>query len=129
MYQYKNPEVCWNDDVDAGINTGAFLVFYMEGLVEHTTNLPDPVALSSAEAEYNEACLACMSMAHQHKFLYELELVKKIDSTDIKPVPVMIDNRSAVDWGVSYKGMKHTHHIMRCYHYIYRKELKVNSTS
>ncbi len=36
----------WNDDVD----------IYMGGVVECSSNMPDPVALSSAEADYNEAC-------------------------------------------------------------------------
>jgi hypothetical protein len=41
----------WNDDVDHGRSTGCFLITYMGGVVDHSSNLPDPVALSSAEAE------------------------------------------------------------------------------
>jgi hypothetical protein len=37
------------------------MIIYMGGVVEHSSNMPDPVALSSAEAEYNEACLACIN--------------------------------------------------------------------
>ena len=51
----------WNDDVDTGRSTGSYLISYMGGIVDHSSNMPDPVALSSAEAEYNEACLACMA--------------------------------------------------------------------
>jgi hypothetical protein len=47
----------WNDNIDTGRSTGCFLMFYMGGLVDQSSNLPDPVALSSAEAEYNEGCL------------------------------------------------------------------------
>jgi hypothetical protein len=43
----------WNDDVDTSKSTGCFLIFYMGGLVDQSSNLPDPVDLSSAEAEYN----------------------------------------------------------------------------
>jgi hypothetical protein len=37
---------------------------HLGGVVEHSSNISDPVALSSAKAEYNEACLACMATAH-----------------------------------------------------------------
>ena len=50
------------------------MIIYMGGVVEHSSNMPDPVALSSAEAEYNEACLACMATAHLKQFLEDLEL-------------------------------------------------------
>lgn len=36
----------------------------MAGVAEHSNNMPDPVALASAEAELNEACLACITTAH-----------------------------------------------------------------
>jgi hypothetical protein len=41
----------WNDDQDTGRSTGCFIITYMGGTVDHSSNLPDPVALSSAEAE------------------------------------------------------------------------------
>ncbi len=40
--------------VDTGRSSGCFMIIYMEGVVEHSSNMPDPVALSSAEAVYNE---------------------------------------------------------------------------
>ena len=58
----------WNDDVDTGRSTGCYLIYYMGGVVDHSSNMPDPIALSSAEAEYNEACLACMALS-QFKML------------------------------------------------------------
>jgi hypothetical protein len=33
------------------------MIFYMGGVVEHSSNMPDPLALSSTEAEYKDACL------------------------------------------------------------------------
>ena len=47
----------WNDDIDTRQSTGCYLISYMGGIVDHSSNMPDPVAMSSAEAEYNEACL------------------------------------------------------------------------
>ena len=90
----------------------------MGGVVGHSSNLPDPVALFSAEAEHNEACFACMSTAHLCKFLVKLELSSNVENKTVKPVPMMIENRSAVGMGVSYKAIKHISYIMRCYCYV-----------
>jgi hypothetical protein len=57
-------ESSWNDDQDSGLSTGCFVITYMGGIVDHSSNMPDPVALSSAEAEYNEGCVAFMAASH-----------------------------------------------------------------
>lgn len=59
-------------DVDNGRSTGCFLTFYMGGIIDHSSNLPDHVALSSAEAEYNQACLAVMGTNHANMILEDL---------------------------------------------------------
>jgi hypothetical protein len=41
----------WNDDIDTGRSTGCFIIIHMGGVVEHSSNMPDPVAISIAEAE------------------------------------------------------------------------------
>jgi hypothetical protein len=51
----------WNDDVDSGRSTGCFLVGYMGGIVDHSLNLPDPVA--------NEGCIAFMATSHLRMLL------------------------------------------------------------
>jgi len=52
-----NSTSSWNDDADYGHSTGYFITTYMAGIFDHSSNLSDPVALSSAEAEYNEGSL------------------------------------------------------------------------
>jgi hypothetical protein len=47
----------WNDDVDTRRSTGCFMIFYMGGIVDHSSNMPDPIGMSSAEAEYNQVLL------------------------------------------------------------------------
>ena len=91
------------------------MIFYMGGVAEHSTNMPDPVALSSAEAEYNEACLAT---AHLKQFLEDLELPFVEDKKSKKPIQIFIDNRSAVDMGASFRDTQRTRHMMRRYHYV-----------
>jgi hypothetical protein len=108
----------WNDDTDTGRSSGCFMIFYMGGVVEHSSNMPDSVALSSAEAEYNEVCLACMATAHLKKFLEDLELPFADDKKSKKPIQIFIDNMSAVDMGASFKDTQRTQHMMRRYHYV-----------
>jgi hypothetical protein len=60
----------WNDDADTGRSTGCFIITYMGRIVDHSSNMPDPVALSSAEAEYNEGCVAFMAASHLRMLLY-----------------------------------------------------------
>ncbi len=80
--------------------------------------LLDPVALSSAEAEYNEACLACMATSHLKQFLEDLELPFADENRSKKPIQIFIDNRSAVDMVASFKDTQRTRHMMRRYHYV-----------
>jgi hypothetical protein len=62
----------WNDDQDTGHSTGCFIITYMGGAVDHSSNMPDPVAMSSVEAEYNEGCVAFMAASHLRMLLCEL---------------------------------------------------------
>ncbi len=80
------------------------MIFYMGCVVGHSSNMPYPVAVSSAEAdEDNEACLACMASAHLKQFLEDLELPFADDKKSKKPIQITIDNRSAVDMGTTFK--------------------------
>ncbi len=45
----------------------------MGGIVDHSSNMPDPIALSLAEAEYNEGCVAFMASSHLRMLLVEFE--------------------------------------------------------
>jgi hypothetical protein len=112
------PGSSWNDDFDTGRMSGCFMIFSMGGVIEHSSNLHDPVDLSSAGAEYNEACLACMATAHLKQFLEDLELPFADDRKSKKPIHIFIDNRSAFDMGASFKDTQRTQHMMRRYHYV-----------
>ena len=53
----------WQAFPDIGRSTGAYIIFYQGGPIEHGTHFPGPVAQSSAESEYNAACTAGMALA------------------------------------------------------------------
>ena len=107
----------WDDDHDTSRSTGGFLIFYQGGIVDHSSNMPDPVAMSSAEAEYNEACMACMATSHMHMTLNHIEDVKD-GSPEDKPIHIYMDNRSAVDMSITFKDTKNSRHIRRRFHFV-----------
>jgi hypothetical protein len=97
----------------------------MEGVVDHSSNLPDPVALSSVEAEYNEGCIAIMAASHHRILLCEFE---GITETSMKATPIYFDSKSAIAMGNSYKDTKHTSHIIQRYHHV-RENIAANCFS
>jgi hypothetical protein len=105
----------WNDDVDHGRSTGCYIITYMGGIVDHSSNLPDPVTLSSAEAEYNEGCLAMMATSHLWMLLAELE---NITDESLAPSTIYFDSKSAIAMGNNFRDTKHTRHTLRHYHYV-----------
>ena len=62
----------WHYCPDTGGSTGAYMIFYQGGPIEHGTHVPGPVAQSSAESEYNAACNAGMALAHFIMLIHEL---------------------------------------------------------
>jgi hypothetical protein len=108
----------WNDDQDTGRSTGCFIITYMGGIVDHSSNMPDPVALSLAYAEYDEGCIALMAASHLRMLLCELTI---ITDEAMPPTSIYFDSRSAIAMGASFRDTKHTRHIMRRFHYVREK--------
>ena len=50
----------WNDCIDTGRSTGGNITFRQAGAVDYGSHLPVPVAISSGEAKYISAAVACM---------------------------------------------------------------------
>jgi hypothetical protein len=53
----------WNDDQDSGRSNGCFIITYMGGIVDHSSNMP-------VEAE---CCVAFMAASHLRMLLCEFE--------------------------------------------------------
>ena len=62
----------WQNCPDTGRSTGAYIIFYQGGPIDHGTHVPGPVAQSSAESDYKSACTAGMSLAKSRMFIHEL---------------------------------------------------------
>jgi hypothetical protein len=86
----------------------------MRGVVDNCFNLPNFVALSSAETEYNETCLCGMAVTHLKMQLNDMEARSENEDT----VSIILDSKSATAMGNSFKNTKHSRHILRRYHYV-----------
>ena len=84
--------------------------------MDHNFNSPDPIALSSAEAEYNECCLAGMATNHLSMLLDELEL--RGLRNERGPITVYLNISGDIAMGNGFKDTKHTRHIMDRYHFV-----------
>ena len=62
----------WKDFPYTSISTGACIIFYQGGPIEHGTNVPVPIAQSIAESEYNASCIAGISLARFCMLIHEL---------------------------------------------------------
>ena len=56
------PDSRWKDCPDIGRSTGAYIVFYQGGPIDHCTHVLGQVDKYSAESEYNAAWTAGMSL-------------------------------------------------------------------
>jgi hypothetical protein len=52
----------WDDAHDTSRSTGGFLIFYQGGIVDHSSNMPEPEATRSAAAEYNGSAINSWSL-------------------------------------------------------------------
>jgi hypothetical protein len=105
----------WQDCVDSGRSTGAYHIFNQGGIVDSAMTFPVPVALSSAEAEYNNACDACVAINALAMLYNELQ---GCDPDMPLHIPLLLDNTASIAMGDSFKDSKHTRHILRRYHYV-----------
>jgi Reverse transcriptase (RNA-dependent DNA polymerase) len=105
----------WQDDQDTGRSTGGYHIFCQGGIIESATTLPDPVAMSSAEAEYNNSCVAGMAATATMMLINE---IRGLDPDSPIRTPILIDNKAAISMGESFRDTKRTRHILRRYHYV-----------
>ena len=98
-------------------STGAYIIFYQGGPIDHGTHIPVPVSQSSAESEYNAACTAGMTLAHFRMLIHEL--LKKDPYIVPEEAPLIIlDGKSTVCMAKNGKDIKHTSYIARRVHFL-----------
>ena len=107
----------WQDFPNTGRSTGAYIIFYQGGPIDHGTHVPVPVAQSSAESEYNTACTAGMALAYFRMLLHEL-LEKDPDIVPEEASLIILHSKSSVCMANNGKDTKRTRHIYRRVHFV-----------
>ena len=102
----------WQDFPDTGRSTGAYIIFYQGGKIDHGTHVPGPVAQSSAESEYNSEYTAGMALAHCIMLVHEL-FNEDPDMVPKESPLLVLDSKSAMCMAKNGKDTKHTRNIAR----------------
>jgi hypothetical protein len=111
---YGLSDSSFHDCPDTGRSTGGYDLFYQGGVVDCTSTVPIPVALSTAESESNMGALASRAMAHVRMLLLEF---RGLDPDMTVTIPLMMDNSAAQIIGHSFRDTAHSRHIMRRWFY------------
>ena len=107
----------WQDCPDTGISTGAYIIFYKDGPIDHGTHVLVPVSQSSVESKYNSACTAGMDLAHLRMLINEF-LNEYPDMVPKESPLIVLDSKSAMCMAKNSKDTKHTRHIARRMHFV-----------
>ena len=107
----------WQYCPDAVRSTGAYIIFYQGGTIDHGTHVPGPVSKSITESEYNEAYTAGMNLAHSRMLIHEL-LKKDPDIVTEEDPMIILDSKYYVCMAKNYKDTKHTKHIPMIVHFV-----------
>ena len=100
----------WKDCLDTGRSTGAYIILYQGGTIDHGTHVPVPVAQSSVENEYNAACTAGMALAHFRILIHEF-LNEDPDMVPKDAPLIVLDSKSAMCMAKNGNDTKHTRHL------------------
>ena len=100
----------WQDFTDTGISTGAYIIFYHCGPIDHDTHVPGPVSKSGAESEDNSAFTAGMALANFRMLIHEL--LNKDPYIFLEEAPLnILYNKSTVCMAKNGKDTKKKRHI------------------
>lgn len=105
----------WQDCPDTGKSTGAYLIYMFGSLVDAASFIPTPIALSSAEAEYNAGAFALTAALHHCQIHNTLQ---GIDPDAQLTVPMFTDSASAIAMMANEKVNKRNRHIARRIHFV-----------
>lgn len=100
----------WQDVKDDGRSTGCFAIFVQGALVQISSFIPNPVAMSSAEAESNAFSTAGMAMMSIKMLVLEM---RGRDPDEAIRCPMIVDNTACKAINESFRDTKHTRHLLR----------------
>jgi hypothetical protein len=116
-------DASWQDCPDSSRSTSSYIIFHNGGIIDYGSTLPLPISMSSSEAEYVAACLACIAVTHFRYLDDELEQIGKKDykwtqEDRLFTSIILCDNSGATIMSESPKPSSITRHIERRFKYV-----------
>ena len=111
----------WKYFPDTGRSTGAYIIFYQGGWIDHGTHFSGPVSQSSAEREYNAAYSAGMALSNFRMWIHDF-LNKDPDIFPEEAPLIKLDKKSDVCMTKNGKDTNHTKHIYRRVNFVRNRE-------
>ena len=107
----------WKDCPKTGRSTGAHMIFYQGGPIDHVTHVTGPVSQSSAESKYNKACTSGMDVARFRTLIHEFLNKDPYIVPEEAPL-IILDRKSAVCMSKNGKDNKQNRNISRGVHLV-----------
>ena len=114
----------WNDCIDTGRSTGGYIILRQAGAIDYGPHLPVPVAMSSSEAKYISAAVACMKVSHIRMLEYDFKHFGSqsydLDNPIYEQPRIIVDNEAAIAMSKCNKDTAGFRHVARRYHYVHQ---------
>ena len=107
----------WQECPDTDRSTGAYIIFYQGGPIDHGTHVTGPVDQSSSEIEDNAACTAGMALSNFRMLIHEF-LNKYPWIVPEEDPMIVLDSKYAMCMANKGKDTKHTRHISSRIHFV-----------
>ncbi|MGH7954813.1 MAG: reverse transcriptase domain-containing protein [Gloeomargaritales cyanobacterium] len=113
----------FQDQIDDGRSSGSFCSFCQGGLIDYGCFVPEPIAMSTGEAEYMAAATGAMAAQHLRMLENDFENLGNIgysvlNDEKMPPAMILIDNMAAKAMSECERSTKMTRHMVRRYHYV-----------
>jgi hypothetical protein len=116
-------DASWQDCPDTSRSTGCYMIFVQGGIVDAASFVPNPIALSSAESEYNAGAFGVTAAQHVRQLFQELH---GLDPDTSLSIPLVMDSSSAIAIASKSRDTRHTRHIQRRVHFVRFEFLRGN---
>ena len=109
-------ESSWNNCIDTGRSKGGYMIWRQSDAVDYVSHLPVPVAMSSGEAEYISAAVACTKASHIRMLEYDFKFLGSksydLDNPIFEPSRIIIDNEAAIAMSKCNKDTAGNRHVL-----------------
>ena len=116
-------DASWQDCPDTSRSTGCYMLFAQGGIVDAASFVPNPIALSSAESEYNAGAFGVTAAQHVRQLFQELH---GLEPDTPLSIPLVMDSSSAIAIASKSRDTRHTRHIQRRIHFVRFEFLRGN---